>query len=202
MFFSGCNMRCSFCHNPEALYGIGEEHELNEVVKRIERYKSYLCGVTLSGGEPFLQADFCWQLCDVLHDVGIEVIAETNGLIADERLLKRLDGIRLDVKNQSGESGAELICRYSPFLNECKKANVPVLLTNVLLPSVNDGENNARALKELKEAFPFCEGIKLLPFHSMCKSKYDRLNIPFPCANIKDASREDVEEFYKKLNRE
>ncbi len=201
VFFSGCNLRCGFCHNPETLYSSGTEYAASDVVKKIERYKNYIKGggVTLSGGEPFLQADFCIELISILKEKGIEVIAETNGLIVNERLIELLDGVRLDVKNQSGESGEDLILRYAPFLNACKKAGVPVLLTNVLAPTVNDKKENADALNALKSAFDFCDGIKLLPFHSLCKSKYERLKIDFPYARICDATAQNLTDFSKYL---
>jgi pyruvate formate lyase activating enzyme len=201
VFFSGCNLRCSFCHNPETLYASGTEYSVCDVVKKIERYKNYIKGggVTLSGGEPFLQADFCSELIEELKKRDISVIAETNGLIVDEKLISLLDGVRLDIKNQNGECGEELISRYSPFLKICQKTGTPVLLTNVLVPTINDKKENADALNTLKFAFDFCDGIKLLPFHSMCKSKYERMNIPFPSAHIPDATKEDVIAFMEKL---
>ena len=82
IFFTGCNMRCGFCHNPETWTEKGNEITLSELVARIKRYKSYIKngGVTLSGGEPFLQADFCKELIKALHQESISVIIETNGL--------------------------------------------------------------------------------------------------------------------------
>ena len=201
VFFSGCNLRCGFCHNPETLYSSGKEYAVCEVVKKIERYKNYIKGggVTLSGGEPFLQADFCIELCRKLKEKGINIIAETNGLIVNEELIKLLDGVRLDVKNQNGESGEDLVLRYAPFLNACKKVGTPVLLTSVLAPTINDKKENADALNMLKSAFDFCDGIKLLPFHSLCKSKYERLKIDFPYARISDATAQNLSDFSKYL---
>ena len=105
IFFSGCNLRCPFCHNPETLYKKGKETSLEETLHTILRYKNYIKkgGVTLSGGEPFLQADFCIQLVKALKNYGIKVIAETNGTIFNEELISLLDGIRLDVKNQDNQ---------------------------------------------------------------------------------------------------
>ena len=101
VFFTGCNMRCGFCHNPETWTEKGNEIELTELVRKIKRYKNYIQngGVTLSGGEPFLQAEFCTALVNALHVEGISSIVETNGLIADEDLINACDGIRLDLKN-------------------------------------------------------------------------------------------------------
>ena len=113
IFFSGCNLRCPFCHNPETLFGSGSEYTVEEVVKKVLRYKTYYKdgGVTLSGGEPMMQAEFCARLTDALHDEDMNVIAETNGTVTDEPLIERLDGVRLDVKNFGGESGETQIGR-------------------------------------------------------------------------------------------
>ena len=68
VFFAGCNLRCPFCHNPETLFQKGQETDVDTLVKRIKRYSAYIKrgGVTLSGGEPFLQRDFALNLIQTL----------------------------------------------------------------------------------------------------------------------------------------
>ncbi len=194
IFFSGCNLRCPFCHNPETLYGSGTEYTVDEVVKKVLRYKTYYRdgGVTLSGGEPMLQAEFCAELADELHREGMNVIAETNGTITDERLISRLDGARADVKNFGGEGGEALIKRYSGFLTACQKFTVPVTLTNVLVPGVNDTEKAIAALKELKKAFPSARGVEFLPFRKMCTNKYAELGLRYPYEDKREATKADL----------
>lgn len=195
LFFAGCNLRCPFCHNPETLIKPGRELTLTEAVRTVRRYLPYLTGggITLSGGEPFLQADFCKKLSREVHALGLTVIAETNGLIADGGLIAQLDGVRLDVKNQSGENGGQLIARLAPFLDECRKNNTDVLLTNVLCPGVNDGEEAVTALAELKKKFPFCRGVEFLAFKKLCVTKYDRLGLDFGYASVPEGTRADVD---------
>src|SRR5574344_1722301 len=92
VFTSGCSLRCPFCHNPETLYGKGEETDVKTLGNRLLRYADYLTGgVTISGGEPFLQADFCISLIDFLSKHGIKTAIETNGHICDERLIARAE---------------------------------------------------------------------------------------------------------------
>ena len=93
VFFSGCNLRCPFCHNPETLFKAGETTEADALLQKLKRYKPYFRrgGVTLSGGEPFLQADFFLELAGKLRAAGIRVCAETNGHICDERLIAACD---------------------------------------------------------------------------------------------------------------
>ena len=62
-FFQGCNLRCKCCHNPDTWVRVGDAKECSaeEVVNRATRYKEYFKdngGITLSGGEPLLQAEF------------------------------------------------------------------------------------------------------------------------------------------------
>lgn len=195
LFFSGCNLRCPFCHNPETLYGSGKEISLDEAVATVKRYVPYMKkgGLTLSGGEPFLQAEFCAFLADEVHKLGITVIAETNGMTVKESLIRKLDGVRLDIKNQRGENGEQLIARYTLFLKACEKHGVDVLLTNVLIPDVNDNEESVVALAKLKEKFDFCRGVEFLPFMKLCEEKYRGMGLEFPYATMREATREDIE---------
>lgn len=195
LFFAGCNLKCPFCHNPETLVKPGRELTLADAVRTIKRYLPYLSGggITLSGGEPFLQSDFCKALSREAHALGLTVIAETNGLIPDAELIAQLDGVRLDVKNQSGESGGQLTARLAPFLDECRKNNTDVLLTNVLCPGVNDGEKAVAGLAELKKRFPFCRGVEFLAFKKLCANKYAELGLNFGYASVPEANKADVD---------
>ena len=194
IFFSGCNLRCPFCHNPETLYGSGSEYTVEEVVKKVLRYKTYYKdgGVTLSGGEPMMQAEFCVELTDALKKNGLNVIAETNGTVTSEPLIEILDGVRLDVKNFCGENGETLVKRYSTFLSACEKCGTPVTLTNVLIPDVNDGKSTIAALKELKIAFSFTGGVEFLPFRKLCVNKYAELGLKYPYEDKREATGADV----------
>lgn len=63
VFFQGCNLRCKCCHNPDTWEKIGDAKEYtdHEVFAKAKRYKEYfkdVGGITLSGGEPLLQAEF------------------------------------------------------------------------------------------------------------------------------------------------
>lgn len=194
LFFSGCNLRCPFCHNPETLYGNGKEISLSDAVNTVKRFLPYLKGgggITLSGGEPFLQSDFCRAFSDEVHALNLTVIAETNGTIADAELIRRLDGVRLDIKNQNGENGETLLNKYSPFLYLCRDLKKDVLLTNVLVPSINDGKGSVSALAAIKNTFPFTRGVEFLPFRKLCVKKYEELNIPFPFNDIPEATASD-----------
>ena len=104
LFLQGCPLRCKFCHNPDTwrLEG-GEETTVDEMVKKILRYKTYIRngGVTISGGEPLRQADFVLALTRALHDEGIHVAIDTSGIYCEGTALQaalEADLILLDIK--------------------------------------------------------------------------------------------------------
>ena len=199
VFFSGCNLRCPFCHNPETLYLKGEEWELDDLVKKILRYKNYYKngGVTLSGGEPFLQSEFATSLSKTLKELGVSVACETNGLIVGEKLIKTLDGVRLDIKNQNGEDKSALVKRYKPFIDACKKYGVNITITNVLCPGKNDGENSIKNLAEFLSEFGLIKNLEFLLFKKTCIEKYKELSIEFPYNLVPEADQKTLEKAKK-----
>ena len=153
VFFAGCNLRCPFCHNPETLFKQGTMTDINSLVSRLERYKGYFRrgGVTLSGGEPFLQKSFALALVSALHAKGIRCCFETNGHIADAELIGAAEYLIVDVKNQESDD----LAPYEKFFAECVRQDKEVRVTNVLVPGKNDGEEKLRALAALvKKYFP------------------------------------------------
>ena len=201
IFFQGCPLRCPFCHNPETLYLKGKEWDVSTLLDKILRYKNYYKngGVTLSGGEPFLQAEFCAELIDNLKNNDISVICETNGLIADEMLISKLNGVRLDVKNQNGEDKDTLIKRYFPFINACKKHGVNITITNVLCPGINDDETSLKNLAEFLLEFNLEKKLELLSFKKTCMEKYKELSLKFPYENVPEADENTIKNSQKIL---
>ena len=66
VFLQGCNLRCKCCHNPDTwdIRG-GTEYTAEEIVNKALRYKAYFGkegGITLTGGEPLLQSEFCEEV--------------------------------------------------------------------------------------------------------------------------------------------
>ena len=65
VFFTGCNLRCIFCHNPETwIMAKGNKITTEEIISKLKRNLTYYQdgGITLSGGEPLLQDKFIIEL--------------------------------------------------------------------------------------------------------------------------------------------
>jgi len=74
VFVQGCEHRCKGCHNPQALdVNGGVFTTTDKIIARIAK-NPLLCGITLSGGEPFLQASACAALAKSAIDRGLNVI--------------------------------------------------------------------------------------------------------------------------------
>ena len=75
VFFSGCPLRCAYCHNPDTWYHKGEiEMSAQELFNKVKRYKPYFKnggGVTFSGGEPLLNAKFINEIAPLLKSENI-----------------------------------------------------------------------------------------------------------------------------------
>lgn len=189
VFVNGCNLRCPFCHNPETLYKRGTMTDVNTLISQLQRYRGYFRrgGVTVSGGEPFLQKDFTLALACALAEKGINVCLETNGYIVDEDLIAAAD-IVCDVKNQETDD----LSAYKEFFAACVRQKRTPRITNVLVPGVNDTEFKARALASLVRTYFPAAAIRFLPFRKLCVQKYEELAIPFPYQDYREAEEDDI----------
>ena len=72
----GCKMACPGCHNPETHNPCGgKEFDIEELKNEITKYAKYHQGITLSGGDPFLQPEANKELADHAHSLGLDVWA-------------------------------------------------------------------------------------------------------------------------------
>lgn len=73
VFTQGCPHRCPGCHNPET-HSTGGGHEVSvEELAGQMRANPLLDGLTLSGGDPFLQGEACACLGRLAHEIGLNV---------------------------------------------------------------------------------------------------------------------------------
>jgi len=195
VFLQGCPLRCSCCHNPDTwdLNG-GTKYTPEEIVQKALRYKEYFGntgGITLSGGEPLLQSDFAYQLFSLCKKEGIHTCLDTSGCIINEsvlRLLEVCDLVLLDIKYTSAELYQKYVgCEINEvvkFLELLDDKKIPVWIRQVIIPTINDNEENILCLKKLARKFSAIEKIELLPFRKLCQTKYDALGIPFPFSHL------------------
>lgn len=103
LFLGGCNLRCPFCHNhplvfrPDELPNLG----LDEILDYMTRFRDWIDGITISGGEPTLHAGLP-ELISEFKEHGFQVKLDTNGTKPDmiEGLIEArlIDAISMDLK--------------------------------------------------------------------------------------------------------
>ena len=210
VFLEGCNLRCSCCHNPDTWECKGENiYTPEELVEKAIRFKEYFGeqgGVTLSGGEPLLQAEFANEVFRLCHKEGINTCLDTSGSILNDAvkaLLSETDRVLLDVKYCSDELyktyvGCSLasVMEFLSYLNE---KNIPTTLRQVIIPGINDNEENIAFISSLKEKHKCIDKIELLPFRKICQVKYDKIQIEFPFKDIPEPSLETMQKLNKLL---
>ena len=211
VFMQGCPLRCGCCHNPDTwdLSG-GWEYEASDVLTRILRCRDYFGkdgGVTVSGGEPLLQAEFVRELFLLCHENGIHTCLDTSGCLLDDRvhaLLDVTDRVLLDIKYTDEESYRKYVgCSMEKplvFLDELNRRQIPVWLRQVTIPGKSDDEENILRLREIARSHSCVDKTELLPFRKICQMKYDSMGIPFPFGDIPEPSRELMEKLNGILN--
>ena len=172
----------------------GTEVDASELVRRALRCRAYFGetgGVTVSGGEPLLQAEFCTEFFRLCHENGLHTCLDTSGCMMNDdiaALLDHTDRVLLDIKYMTDEMyRAHVGCGMQPvldFLAELDARNIPVTLRQVIIPSLNDDADGAAALRKLAEQHACVDRIELLPFRKICQTKYDSMNLRFPFEHI------------------
>ncbi len=200
VFMQGCNLRCGCCHNPDTWGSGGAEYEPKAIAEKAVRYKEYFGkdgGITVSGGEPLLQTEFVTELFKECKALGINTCLDTSGSIITnktEELLEFTDRVLLDIKYTSEEGYEKYVgCGLSEvlrFLKLLEKHEIPTTLRQVIIPTLNDDENNALRLKTIADGHKCVDKIELLPFRKLCSVKYDSLGIEFPFKNLPEPGAE------------
>lgn len=210
VFLYGCPLRCAYCHNPDT-WSMADKTAVSaqELIGKIVRFMPFIKsgGVTFSGGEPCIQADFIFECAQMLHDRRLNVAIDTSGAVFNDsvaRLLSAIDMALLDIKftNENDYrkyTGGSLDDTLN-FLNRLEQRNIPVWIRHVVIPGINDNESNIRKLKELTSHYSVVKKIELLPFRKLCISKYEQMKIEFPLADTPELSNEKLFELERILN--
>ncbi|MGL4293149.1 MAG: pyruvate formate-lyase-activating protein [Bacteroidales bacterium] len=209
VFVQGCRFNCLYCANPDTISTVGgTDTPIEEIINMAKSQKAFFGkkgGVTVSGGEPTLQAPELKKLFKRLKEEGINTCLDTNGNNMNDdvrELLEYTDMVLLDVKHMNPDQhrvitgrGVENTLRFADYLRE---KNIPVWLRYVLVPGLSD---QPEALKELGEHFKDFENIErleILPYHTLGKHKYEHMNRKYQLEDTPNNTEEQLE-FAKEL---
>ena len=203
LFMQGCPLRCAYCHNPDTwdVHG-GDEVSALEIFEKVKRYREYFGkdgGITVSGGEPLLQAEFVRELFSLCRKEGIHTALDTSGCIFNDKveaLLDVTDLCLLDYKMTNDEDYLRYTrCERSAvdrFLSELQARGIDTWLRQVIVRGINDSSESVKKLYEVARNHPCVKKVELLKFRKLCAPKYENLGIEFPFGNIEPTSEADI----------
>lgn len=242
VFFKGCPLRCSWCHNPEsnrtekellyaahtcvgcgacaevcpmqahtptpvhtvdravcavcgkcaeicptqALSIVGKEMNADEIMREVLRDRSFYeasgGGLTLSGGEVFLQFDFAMELLKSAKEHGLHTCVETCGFTEKDKLLRLAAFTDLFLYDWKC-TDFELHKRYTgvgnrEILENLRALNgigASVILRCPIIPNVNDTAEHLDGIAVLAESLACIEAVELEPYHALGTDKAKRI---------------------------
>lgn len=169
-----------------ALTFYGREMSVEELISILledkDFYENSDGGVTLSGGECLIQADFCAELLKVLKESDIRTAVDTCGFVSKEALDKVMpftDVFLYDFKafdeevhkKCTGQSN-KIILENLKYLDDCGK-KIEIRIPYV--PEFNDSQ--LPKIAEILSKFQNITKVRVLPYHNYAGSKYAALNI-------------------------
>jgi len=208
LFMQSCALRCQFCHNPDSWdTAAGKPMDVEAVLAEIEPYVDYYRlsggGITVTGGEPTLQAPFVAALLrEVKSRFGLHTALDTSGFCEPSHadasgLLDAADLVLLDLKQMhnarhetlTGQSN-ERILRFARHLSDLGKS---MWIRHVLIPGVTDGYQDLLELGRFVGTLRGVQKLELLPYHRMGVYKWQELDMPYPLAGVPTPTGQEVE---------
>lgn len=202
VFTEGCPLRCIYCHNPDTWEcSKSDLMDASEIAEKILRLYPYIKngGVTFSGGEPCLQADFICEVISLVSEKGLHIAIDTCGEVLDdkvEKLLSMTDLVLLDIKMTTEEDYEKYtkgsLSRVMTFLQKLQSMNKETWIRHVVVPGINDNGEDIKRLAKLIKGYSCISKIELLPYRSLCIEKYKNLGIEYPLEDTPQMDKTDL----------
>lgn len=178
--FGICIHACANGALSVAGYEISAEALARKIDKNAELLKKLDGGVTFSGGEPLLQADFVCDVADRLKNVHKAI--QTSGcadLETYKRVIDKMDFVMQDLKLADCKAhklytgvGNENILKNAEYL---KKSGKEFVFRVPQIPGITDTAQNLAAISEITKGFP----TEYIPYNSLAGAKYDMLGMKY-----------------------
>ncbi len=169
------------------------------LLKDREYYDRSGGGVTFSGGEPLMQADFVIACEQELKREGINTAVETSCFGSSEklrRMAETTDMFMVDLKTMDGELHCKWIgAPLEPVLDNIRVLSdkgADVLIRIPIVCGVNDtAENMEKTARFLAEETNL-RSVELLRMHKLAQSKYEALGRSYPAADLEISTDEQI----------
>jgi pyruvate formate lyase activating enzyme len=213
LWLTGCMLRCLYCHNPDTWHmKDGRYVSIDEVMEEIEKYRRFMAitrgGVTISGGEPMVQAPFVSSIFRECKERGIHTVLDTNGVLTDRFLdedFEAVDLVLLDIKSFDPQthlkSTGHDVQPVLDFARRLERLKQPTWIRFVLVPALTDSIENVDGLARFVSTLNNVERVEILPFHQMGANKWAKLGRPYPLKKTMPPSPDLIERVLRQFRR-
>lgn len=209
VFVQGCPMRCAYCHNPDtwAMTG-GTLVDPQEIIDNFEKNRPFYTsgGITVTGGEPLMQIDFLIDLFTLAKKHNIHTDLDTSGIAYKpdnteynaklDKLMEVTDLVMLDIKHIDPEKHKELTSQPNDgilaFVDYLDKKGVDMWIRHVVVPGITDDDEYLYKLGYFIGQFSNLKALDVLPYHTMGKSKYEKLGMEYKLADVPAMGQKDL----------
>jgi pyruvate formate lyase activating enzyme len=188
----------------------GKTYTVDEVRATIDKdidfYRNSGGGITFSGGEPMLKADFIIELAKEYLEKGLTSVVETCGCVPWENFEKAIPYIDMfyyDVKFLNSEkhrehcgAGNEQI--LSNLLNLCERG-CKVMIRIPIIPGINDTEDHFAGIAATAESLQNVQGVEVEPYHPLGAGKAALLGKEYALDGLSFPENETVESWIQKI---
>jgi pyruvate formate lyase activating enzyme len=202
MFLQGCNLKCKSCSNRDTWdHHGGNGMSSKMIINNINRYRSYLDGVTISGGEPLLQPHFVSSLFQECHNINLTTCIDTAGQSLSKNwhmilphtdmvlfCLKSIDPIKYQKFTGMPQSTA------LKFLDTLEDYKIPYYMRYLYIPGYTDDIKDIDKFIKLAKQLEHMKCIEFLPYHRLGVNKWDVLGVPYQLKDVKVPSKEKIDE--------
>ena len=207
VFLQGCKLKCLYCHNPDSISMTGgKEYDIEELVQMAVNQKPYFGkkgGVTVSGGEPLLQAKKLIPFFKRLKEEGINTNVDTNGRILNRFSKELLDDyadlVMLDIKHMTEEGYQYLTGMPAKetafnFAKYREASGKKMWLRYVLIPGITDKPELLHALGDYFKDYKTIQKIEIQPYHKLGVHKWEALGWEYQLKDARENTKEELEQ--------
>ena len=186
--------RCTLVCPNNCLSISGTEYTHQELAKRLASYAPFVNlnngGITFSGGEPLMQADFVCALADEIRSTApMHLAIQTSGY-ADEKtfakVIDKMDYVMMDIKIADRELHQKYTGVYNDIILEnfeyLKNSGKEYLVRIPLIPDITDTEDNLKKISDIIQD----SHAELLSYNSLAPVKYSMLGMEYPLEEKKN----------------
>ncbi len=197
-------MQCVKVCYAKAMHVYGEDVTVDELYGRIRNQPLAWRsdgGVTVSGGEPLMQADFVAALLARFRTYSLHTAIETTLYAPWEQVAKVVEHCSLVYADMKFFS-ADKHMRYTGVDNRQIKENllrlkrqfpeVELIVRTPVIPGINDSPEELQAIADFLATVPGLDDYELLPFHAFGAPKYEQLGLTYEVANLKAQDKEEL----------